>query len=110
MIIEIIEIMFTKKFNYVLLISRIRGFLGIMGPLIVAVGILMAYICGAFMEFRSVPYFIIGFPVLFLVVMHFTPETPHTLLRRNNLQESVLSPLPRIFLLFICICTLETLV
>lgn len=59
-----------------------------MGPLIVAFGILSAYICGAFIEYRTVPYCIIGFPVLFFIVMQFTPETPHTLLRRKHVQES----------------------
>lgn len=60
-----------------------------MGPLIVTVGILISYICGAFIEYRSVPYCFIGFPVLFLIVMYFTPETPHKLLQRNDTQESV---------------------
>lgn len=69
---------------------RIRGFLGIMGPLIVAFGILFAYICGAFVEYRLVPYCILGFPVMFFIVMLYTPETPHTLLRRTNLQESLI--------------------
>lgn len=73
-----------------LLANRIRGFLGLMGPLIIAVGILMAYICGAFIEYRSIPYCFLGFPVLFLIVMYFTPETPHTLLRRKHIQESKL--------------------
>ncbi|KAJ6642108.1 Facilitated trehalose transporter Tret1 [Pseudolycoriella hygida] len=44
--------------------KEIRGFLGLMGPLIVTVGILMAYICGAFVEYRTVPYCFMGFPVL----------------------------------------------
>ncbi len=60
-----------------------------MSPLIAAIGILMAYICGAFIEYRSVPYCIIGFPVLFFIVMNITPETPHTLIRRGNVQESL---------------------
>lgn len=54
----------------------------------VACGILFAYICGAFIEYMLVPYCIIGFPVLFFIVMQFTPETPHTLLRRKHIQES----------------------
>lgn len=74
----------------VLLRYRIRGFLGFMQPLIVGIGILYAYVCGAFIEYRLVPYYIIGFPVLFFIVMHLTPETPQTLLRRNNVQESLL--------------------
>lgn len=61
-----------------------------MQPLIVGIGILYAYICGAFIEYRLVPYCIIGFPVLFVIVMHFTPETPQTLLRRKNVQESLM--------------------
>lgn len=60
-----------------------------MGPLVVAVGILMAYVCGAFVEYRLVPYCTIGFPVLFLVAMYFTPETPQSLLQKGNIQVSL---------------------
>ncbi|KAJ6642107.1 Facilitated trehalose transporter Tret1, partial [Pseudolycoriella hygida] len=86
------ELVKTDKrffFDLFILLSayRIRGFLGVMGPLIVAVGILFAYICGAFVEFRLVPYCIIAVPVLFFIVMQFMPETPHALLRRKHLQE-----------------------
>lgn len=60
-----------------------------MGPLIVTIGILIAYICGAFVEYKLVSYYFIGFPVLFSVVMYFTPETPHALIRKNDIQESI---------------------
>ncbi len=60
-----------------------------MGPLIVTIGILMAYICGAFVEYRLVPYCFMGFPVLFFIVMCFTPETPHKLILKDNIEESL---------------------
>ncbi|XP_037039363.1 facilitated trehalose transporter Tret1-like isoform X2 [Bradysia coprophila] len=66
----------------------IRGFLGLMGPLIVTVGILLSYICGAFIQYRSVPYCFIGFPVLFFVAMFFTPETPHKLIGKDRIQKA----------------------
>lgn len=62
-----------------------------MGPSIVNVGILLAYICGAFVEYRVVPYCFVGFPVAFFIAMYFTPETPHKLIRKNNMKESVYS-------------------
>ncbi|XP_037039365.1 facilitated trehalose transporter Tret1-like isoform X4 [Bradysia coprophila] len=68
--------------------KEIRGFLGLMGPLISAVGMLFSYICGAFVEYRSVPYCMMGFPVLFFVAMLFTPETPHKLIVKGNLQKA----------------------
>lgn len=88
---ELVDVFSEKKIKIKLKfrIYRIRGFLGLMGPLIVTVGILMAYICGAFVDYRSVPYCFIGFPVLYFVVMLFTPETPHKLIGQNNIQESI---------------------
>lgn len=67
---------------------RKRGFLGVMSPLSIAVGVLVAYICGALFEYDTVPYCIIGFPVLFLIVMGIIPDTPHTLIRQKKLQAS----------------------
>lgn len=74
----------SKLYNIV----RKRGFLGVMGPLSIAVGVLASYICGALVEYSSIPYCIIGFPILFLIVMLLIPETPHTLIRQKKMQES----------------------
>ncbi len=82
--------MFKKKtfeFDHSNFIRK-RGFLGVMSPLSIAVGVLASYICGALVEYNLIPYCIIGFPILFLIVMFFIPETPHTLIRQKRMQES----------------------
>ncbi|KAJ6649968.1 Facilitated trehalose transporter Tret1, partial [Pseudolycoriella hygida] len=70
--------------------KKIRGFLGTMGPLSIAIGTLVAYICGALFQFQFLPYCIIGFPVVFLIVMLIIPETPHSLIRQKRIQESLI--------------------
>ncbi|XP_037038930.1 facilitated trehalose transporter Tret1-2 homolog [Bradysia coprophila] len=68
--------------------KEIRGFLGLMSPLSIAVGVLVAYICAAFVHYNFMPYCIVGFPVLFLLVMCVIPETPHTLIRQKKLEKA----------------------
>lgn len=71
---------------YRLLLYRIRGILGLFFNLILCVGILSAYICGALLEFDKVPYVIIAVPVLFLAAMHIIPETPSSLLQQKKIE------------------------
>ncbi|KAG4071882.1 hypothetical protein HA402_006043 [Bradysia odoriphaga] len=68
--------------------KEIRGFLGLMSPLSIAVGVLVSYICAAFVHYNFMPYCIVGFPVLFLLVMCVIPETPHTLIRQKKLEKA----------------------
>lgn len=62
-----------------------------LGPLGLAVGGLVSYICGAFIPYQYVPYYIIGFPIVFVVVIPFMPDTPHTLIRKNKMKEIFLA-------------------
>lgn len=51
-------------------------------------GISLAFIIGAYVEFRIVPYLFLPVPILFAILFALLPNTPQQLLRTNQLQVS----------------------
>ncbi|KAK2706577.1 hypothetical protein QYM36_016570 [Artemia franciscana] len=71
---------------------RIRGALGSITALWLALGILIAYVVGAFLPWYALAWVESGFPILLLIGMLFMPETPGWLLskgRKDDAQNSL---------------------
>lgn len=66
----------------------IRGQLNSVNYLFRLFGISLAFIAGAYVEFRIVPYLFVPFPIIFAVLFVLLPNTPQHLLRTNQLQVS----------------------
>lgn len=77
--------------NYVSEIScdSIRGMLASILVFSVNSGILLAYILGSVMSFRTFPVAVIVLAVLFFVTFIFMPESPVYLVRRNCMPEAI---------------------
>lgn len=77
--------------NYVSEIScdSIRGMLASILVFSVNSGILLAYILGGVMSFRTFPVAVLALIVLFLVTFIFMPESPVYLVRRNRLHDAI---------------------
>lgn len=54
-------------------------------------GILLMYIVGDLLSYRTVPLVMMSVPVLFGIIMYFIPETPQTLLRKRKVEEAAKS-------------------
>ncbi|XP_053692017.1 facilitated trehalose transporter Tret1-like [Sabethes cyaneus] len=68
--------------------SKIRGALGSLLAVSGNSGILLMYIVGDILSYRTVPVVMAFLPILFVILMSFIPETPQTLLKRRNLMEA----------------------
>ncbi|XP_065084155.1 facilitated trehalose transporter Tret1-like isoform X2 [Ochlerotatus camptorhynchus] len=68
--------------------TRIRGILGSCLGLFGNSGILVMYILGDFLSYRTVPVVMMSVPILFGILMCFIPETPQTLLRKRKVDEA----------------------
>lgn len=77
--------------NYVSEIScdSIRGMLATILVFSVNSGIVLAYILGGVMSFRTFPVAILALAVLFLVTFIFIPESPVYLVRRNRIHDAI---------------------
>ncbi|KAL2748996.1 facilitated trehalose transporter Tret1-like [Vespula maculifrons] len=68
--------------------DSIRGMLGSLLVLVVNLGILIAYILGAFLSFKIFNICIAVLPMIYLGSFLFLPETPVYLIRYNRLREA----------------------
>ncbi|XP_058819309.1 facilitated trehalose transporter Tret1-like [Topomyia yanbarensis] len=68
--------------------SQIRGALGSLLALSGNSGILLMYIVGDFLSYRTVPVVMMCLPILFMILMSFIPETPQSLLKGQNFSEA----------------------
>ncbi|XP_055545657.1 facilitated trehalose transporter Tret1-like [Wyeomyia smithii] len=66
--------------------SKIRGALGSLLAMSGNSGILLMYIVGDLLSYRTVPLVMMCIPVSFIILMSFIPETPQSLLKRRNLR------------------------
>ncbi|XP_035783799.1 solute carrier family 2, facilitated glucose transporter member 8-like [Anopheles albimanus] len=66
-----------------------RGTLGSLLVLSCCVGVELAYLTGAFLPYRTIPWVCLAVPVFFLVTFFFMPESPHYLatVRRHQAAE-----------------------
>ena len=68
--------------------DEIRGALGSLFVFAINIGVLLAFIAGAFMPYKIFGIFSLIFPLLFLGSFIFLPETPAFLVRQNHLVEA----------------------
>ncbi|XP_058446706.1 facilitated trehalose transporter Tret1-like isoform X2 [Malaya genurostris] len=68
--------------------SKIRGAIGSLLGLSGNLGILLMYIVGDFLSYRTVPIVLSCIPVLFMISMSFIPETPQSLLKAQNISQA----------------------
>ncbi|XP_019565072.3 facilitated trehalose transporter Tret1 [Aedes albopictus] len=71
--------------------NKIRGILGSCMALFGNSGILLMYIVGDLLSYRTVPLVMMSVPLLFGIIMYFIPETPQTLLRKRKVEEAAKS-------------------
>lgn len=64
--------------------SRIRGLLSSTLVFTCNAGILIMYILGDLFPYKTIPWILLAFPVLFLVCFSFIPDTPFYLMQQNN--------------------------
>lgn len=69
---------------------RIRGRLGSFISLNLNIGILLGYMGGAFLDFRTVPYVMIAFPIIFFCGFMCMPSTPQFLLDKGLFDVSAI--------------------
>jgi hypothetical protein len=55
------------------------------------VGVLFGFITGKFLSYYTVPILMLFFPLFFLTIVSFLPETPQCLLKRHLNQEAEIS-------------------
>ncbi|XP_062551191.1 facilitated trehalose transporter Tret1-like [Armigeres subalbatus] len=68
--------------------SRIRGILGSCLALSGNLGILVMYIIGDILSYKTVPLVMMTAPLLFGILMYFIPETPQSLLKKRKIKEA----------------------
>ncbi|XP_062551189.1 LOW QUALITY PROTEIN: facilitated trehalose transporter Tret1-like [Armigeres subalbatus] len=68
--------------------SRIRGMLGSCWALSRNLGILVMYIIGDILSYRTVPTVMMVVPLLFGILMYSIPETPQSLLKKRKIIEA----------------------
>lgn len=66
--------------------DNIRGRLGSLTPLARNLGVLVAYIVGATVEYDIIPAIFIYFPIVYMVCLFFLPNTPQFHLQAENLK------------------------
>lgn len=79
---------FTRLKYMLHVLYRIRGRLGSLLSLYLNIGILLGYTGGAYLDFRTVPYVMIPFPILFFCAFMCMPNTPQYLLDRGMIDVS----------------------
>lgn len=75
-------------FQIVLHLLRVRGILGTLLTVSVNVGILIGYLGGTYLDYKAVPYVMMIFPILFIFVFLFMPNTPQYYIRSRRLGVS----------------------
>lgn len=65
-----------------------RGALGSFTAIFLALGVLVAYVIGAFTEWDELAWILAAFPILLFGCMWFMPETPLWLLSKGREEEA----------------------
>lgn len=69
-------------------IFSVRGRFGAILPCARNSGILIAYIAGALITYKYTTYFFIFIPIIYLIWIHFLPNTPQFYLKKDQFQVS----------------------
>lgn len=67
----------------------IRGRLNSLVPLARNVGVLLAYIIGALIKYEDIPFVFILFPISYMILVFFLPNTPQYHLKINDFEASI---------------------
>lgn len=73
---------------YVFFPCSVRGAIGSLLTLNFNIGILFGYIGGTFLPYSQVPYVMIAFPIIFLFMFAFMPDSPQHFLRSGKLAKA----------------------
>lgn len=68
--------------------DHVRGAIGSLLTLNFNVGILLGYIGGTYLPYTKVPYVMMAFPVIFLCMFAFMPDSPQYFLRKGKPEVS----------------------
>jgi MFS family permease len=68
--------------------NHIRGKLGTLLMLFVSSGTLIIFIAGTYLSFFTVPFVMMVFPICYLVLVCFLPDTPPSLMSRNKADKA----------------------
>jgi MFS family permease len=68
--------------------NNIRGKLGTYLMLFLSTGTLIIFVAGTYLSFLTVPLFMLMFPVFYLILVSFLPDTPPSLMSRNLSDEA----------------------
>lgn len=64
----------------------VRGAIGSLLTLNFNIGILFGYVGGTYLSYGQVPYVMIAFPVIFLFLFVFMPDSPQHCLRKGKVE------------------------
>lgn len=70
---------------------NVRGRLGSMLLLVLNVGTLISYTVGALVDYSTFPLIMIAVPIIFAAIVLFFPETPQSLVKKNELEKAAVS-------------------
>lgn len=59
-----------------------------MNPFTRNVGVLLAYVGGAYLDYSVIPYVFISLPIIFLIIFGLLPNTPQYLLAAGRIEVS----------------------
>ena len=68
--------------------NHIRGKLGTYLMLFLSTGTLIIFIAGTYLNFLTVPFFMLIFPITYFILVLFLPDTPPSLMSRNKADEA----------------------
>lgn len=68
--------------------NHIRGKLGTFLMLFMSTGTLIIFIAGAYLNFFTVPFVMLVFPISYLILVSFLPDTPPSLMSRNKADKA----------------------
>lgn len=67
----------------------IRGTLGSLLLVNCNIGVLLAFIAGAYVDYRTIPYVMISLPIIFFIAFACMPDTPQHLLSVNKVEVTL---------------------
>ena len=59
--------------------------------LILNCGIVIGYILTSYINYTTVPFIVIGLPIIYIILMFYLPDTPKYLLHKNQENEAEIS-------------------
>lgn len=76
---------------FILSVRRIRGQLNTILVVATSGGTFVGFVAGQFMDYADAPRIFLIFPVLFIVLCSFMPETPYYLMKTNRIEVYIIA-------------------